>query len=65
MTAVASNYYSNPTPSIYPHQFSKQRSMRICDTCNAIEQPGQRFRMCGGCMITQVRRICSSLLTLT
>lgn len=27
----------------------------MCDTCGAIEELGQRFRMCGGCMTTQVR----------
>ncbi|KAL5525462.1 hypothetical protein ACEPAG_6797 [Sanghuangporus baumii] len=55
MAAVASatSYYANPTPSMYPHQYSKPRGHRVCDTCGTIEQPGQRFRMCGGCMITQ------------
>lgn len=44
----AANYYtppSNPTP--------KQRGYRVCDQCSAIEQPNTRFRLCGGCMVTQ------------
>ncbi|EJD07162.1 uncharacterized protein FOMMEDRAFT_17627 [Fomitiporia mediterranea MF3/22] len=52
MAAVAS-YYANPTPSMYPHQYAKPRGHRVCDTCGAVELAGQRFRMCGGCMITQ------------
>ncbi|TDL20787.1 hypothetical protein BD410DRAFT_790458 [Rickenella mellea] len=53
MAAVAS-YYSHPTPASHPHQMHKSRGYRQCDTCGAAEQPGlQKFRMCGGCMITQ------------
>ncbi|KLO15262.1 hypothetical protein SCHPADRAFT_272433 [Schizopora paradoxa] len=49
MAAVA---YAHPSPA---HQLGKQaRGVRLCDTCGAVETPGlQRFRMCGGCMITQ------------
>lgn len=54
MAAVAS-YYANPTPAAHSHQFTKSRGHRECDACGNIEHPGQRFRMCGGCLITQVR----------
>ncbi|PCH39353.1 hypothetical protein WOLCODRAFT_29493 [Wolfiporia cocos MD-104 SS10] len=45
---AAANYYSVPSQ---PPQ--RQRGVRICDQCNAVEQPGARFRLCGGCMTTQ------------
>ena len=65
---LASNLgYISPTPTTempsHQHQHpSRPRGFRMCDTCGAVEQPGRpRFRMCGGCMITQVRH-CRSLI---
>ncbi|CAL1717346.1 unnamed protein product [Somion occarium] len=46
---AAANYYS---PG--PHNAPKQRGYRLCDQCGAVENPSiSRFRLCGGCMITQ------------
>ncbi|KAF9265092.1 hypothetical protein L218DRAFT_957777 [Marasmius fiardii PR-910] len=44
---AAANYYSPPA------QQQKQRGYRICDQCGLVETPTTRFRLCGGCMITQ------------
>ncbi|KAL0562891.1 hypothetical protein V5O48_019187 [Marasmius crinis-equi] len=44
---AAANYYTPPAH----HQ--KQRGYRACDRCGAAETPATRFRLCGGCMITQ------------
>ncbi|TFY76972.1 hypothetical protein EWM64_g7038, partial [Hericium alpestre] len=46
-TPAAANFYSPPSHS------HKQRGMRLCDQCGAVEQPGvKQFRLCGGCMTT-------------
>ncbi|KAJ3483573.1 hypothetical protein NLI96_g6206 [Meripilus lineatus] len=45
---AAANYYSPPS-----RPQPKQRGHRVCDQCNAVEQPGSRYRLCGGCMVTQ------------
>ncbi|CCM02779.1 uncharacterized protein FIBRA_04887 [Fibroporia radiculosa] len=46
---AAANYFSPPT-----HAPQKQRGYRLCDQCGAVEQPTTgRFRLCGGCMVTQ------------
>ncbi|KAK2459907.1 hypothetical protein APHAL10511_008107 [Amanita phalloides] len=53
---AAANYYS-PGPSSYKHHQQQQqhsnRGYRVCDQCGAVETPGARFRLCGGCMTTQ------------
>ncbi|KZS92784.1 hypothetical protein SISNIDRAFT_455411 [Sistotremastrum niveocremeum HHB9708] len=56
--AIAPPFHSSSSsyssgPSLGSHG-SKPRGHRVCDTCGAIEtaQTG-RFRLCGGCMITQ------------
>lgn len=55
--AVAHQYYPQPTTS-YSHSSSslgpKSRGHRLCDTCGKVETPQTgRFRLCGGCMVTQ------------
>lgn len=46
---AAANYFAAPS-----HPPQKQRGYRVCDQCGAVEQPtSARFRLCGGCMITQ------------
>ncbi|KAK7682568.1 hypothetical protein QCA50_014368 [Cerrena zonata] len=46
---AAANYYTPPS-----HAPTKQRGYRLCDNCGAVENPAvSRFRLCGGCMITQ------------
>ncbi|KAI0790028.1 hypothetical protein C8Q75DRAFT_717444 [Abortiporus biennis] len=45
---AAANYYTTPS-----HPTPKQRGYRLCDQCGAVEQPNMRFRLCGGCMVTQ------------
>ncbi|ESK85093.1 hypothetical protein Moror_3640 [Moniliophthora roreri MCA 2997] len=44
---AAANWNSPPSHS------TKQRGVRICDQCGAVETPMARFRLCGGCMTTQ------------
>ncbi|KAJ8088355.1 hypothetical protein AAF712_005246 [Marasmius tenuissimus] len=44
---AAANYYTPPA------QYQKPRGYRICDRCGVVETPASRFRLCGGCMITQ------------
>jgi hypothetical protein len=48
--------YSQPAAANYntpPAHTQKQRGYRICDQCGQVESPTVRFRLCGGCMITQ------------
>ncbi|TBU24455.1 hypothetical protein BD309DRAFT_964818 [Dichomitus squalens] len=45
---AAANYFTAPS-----HPTPKQRGYRVCDKCGAVEQPHNRFRLCGGCMATQ------------
>ncbi|KAI0080950.1 hypothetical protein K474DRAFT_1588840 [Panus rudis PR-1116 ss-1] len=45
---AAANYYTPPS-----HQGVKQRGYRLCDQCGTVEQPTTKFRLCGGCMVTQ------------
>ncbi|KAL6298354.1 hypothetical protein BKA93DRAFT_72474 [Sparassis latifolia] len=46
---AAANYHSPPS-----HAPSKPRGARVCDQCGTFEQPSTgRFRLCGGCMVTQ------------
>ncbi|KAK7024394.1 hypothetical protein VNI00_016335 [Paramarasmius palmivorus] len=44
---AAANYNSPPS------HVKKQRGYRICDQCGAVETPRARFRLCGGCLMTQ------------
>ncbi|KIK66930.1 hypothetical protein GYMLUDRAFT_157146 [Collybiopsis luxurians FD-317 M1] len=49
-------YYSQPAAANYstpPAHTHKQRGVRICDQCGQYETPAVRFRLCGGCMVTQ------------
>ncbi|KAJ3865598.1 hypothetical protein EV359DRAFT_63016 [Lentinula novae-zelandiae] len=49
-------YYSQPAAANYstpPAHSQKQRGYRICDQCGQVETPVARFRLCGGCMVTQ------------
>ncbi|KAJ3995577.1 hypothetical protein F5050DRAFT_1766456 [Lentinula boryana] len=49
-------YYSQPAAANYsspPAHTQKQRGYRICDQCGQVEAPAARFRLCGGCMVTQ------------
>jgi ribosomal protein S14 len=43
-TPAAANYHTPPSHS------HRQRGVRVCDTCGAIEQPTIKFRLCGGCV---------------
>lgn len=49
---AAANYFSSPSHPSHPS--AKQRGYRVCDSCNAIEQPNTRFRLCGGCVSVPV-----------
>ncbi|KAF9063461.1 hypothetical protein BDP27DRAFT_1299661 [Rhodocollybia butyracea] len=49
-------YYPHPAAANYsspPAHNQKQRGYRICDQCGQEESPAVRFRLCGGCMVTQ------------
>ncbi|KAF5368805.1 hypothetical protein D9757_012282 [Collybiopsis confluens] len=49
-------YYSQPAAANYstpPAHPQKQRGLRICDQCGQYESPAVKFRLCGGCMVTQ------------
>ncbi|CAK5269562.1 unnamed protein product [Mycena citricolor] len=46
---AAANYFSPPS-----HASLRQRGLRMCDQCGAAESPAvSKFRLCGGCMVTQ------------
>jgi ribosomal protein S14 len=48
---AAANYYA---PGAQSHFASKSRGYRLCDQCGAVENPAVlKFRLCGGCMMTQ------------
>ncbi|PBL03248.1 hypothetical protein ARMGADRAFT_1004017 [Armillaria gallica] len=50
-------HYSQPAAANYntpPTHHQKARGYRICDQCRAAESPaGPKFRLCGGCLVTQ------------
>ncbi|EDQ98507.1 uncharacterized protein LACBIDRAFT_335899 [Laccaria bicolor S238N-H82] len=45
---AAANYH---TPPVHPQQ--RQRGYRICDQCRTPETQSLKFRLCGGCLVTQ------------
>lgn len=58
----SSSYRSGPSLSSHNH---KSRGHRLCDTCGRVETSETgRFRLCGGCLVTQYC-VCISLFLST
>jgi hypothetical protein len=55
---MATTMYAQPAAANFyapnAHYARKGRGYRLCDQCQAVENPAvAKFRLCGGCMVTQ------------